>query len=196
VGNALRFRPARPVTLPFLWLTGEFRLASESPYTDGPRHTLKTEGPFALEAGRQTLAHDLVADGFPFLRRPLIAEAEVVFANRAPGVRLDGWIADAMRLSVDGHAGGWSWEPDGVYRFAEPVQAGTHTLKIELIPNTFNACGPHHHYAGDPFVVSPAQIAGARNFADPVDAPERTHVTAWHFRRLQLPRAFSLLDEV
>jgi hypothetical protein len=191
--NVLRFRTARAVVRPFVWLQGAFRVASESRFREGPGNTIQTDGPFALEEGRSGVSHDLVAGGFPFLRNPLLAVAEIVLPEAAAALRLEAVEADAIRFTVDGQGFGWSWHLQAEHRFDAVLSAGKHELRIEMLPNTFNACGPHHYYGGDWFIVSPDQIRGLRNFADPTDAPERTHVAAWHFRRFQLPRAVTLL---
>jgi hypothetical protein len=52
-----------------------------------------------------------------------------------------------------------------------PSGTGTHRLRHELVPDTFNGFGPHHYYGGDWHIVSPDQIKGVRNFAGPADAP-------------------------
>jgi hypothetical protein len=107
-------------------------------------------------------------------------------------LRLDGADASAVRLAVDDRDLGWTWRTDGEIRFALSLAAGTHRLRIELLPNSYNAFGPHHYYNGDWFVVSPDQMKGVRNFADAPGAPELTHLTAWHFRRLTLPSTVTL----
>ena len=60
--------------------------------------------------------------------------------------------------------------------------AGRHMIEVRLISSTFNFFGPHHHVDGDPHVVSPAQYAYKKNFADRTDAPMDTHTTRWHFK--------------
>jgi hypothetical protein len=102
-------------------------------------------------------------------------------------------MAEAIRLKVDDRDCGWEWRINGELCFAEKLSAGTYRIKIEMVPNTFNAFGPHHYYGGDWHVVSPDQIKGRRNFADPADAPAHTHVPTWHFRRFQLPHSISFL---
>jgi len=80
----------------------------------------------------------------------------------------------------------------GEYRFEAPLSPGRHHLGLELIPNGYNFYGPHHYFGGDWFVVSPDQIHGRKNFADPADSPAMTHVPGWHFRRFDLPTGLSL----
>ena len=101
------------------------------------------------------------------------------------------FLAERVGASVDYFNPdlGWTWRTKGEFTFAVKLPAGTHRLRLELVPNTFNGFGPRHYYAGDGHVVSPDQIKGVRNFADAPDAPAQTHVAAWHFRRFTLPSA-------
>jgi hypothetical protein len=190
--NTLRFRPTRRVERPFVWLRGVFRVKSGSVFADGPRETVKTDGPFTIHPADESAGRDLVAEGFPFLRDPLVALATFELLREAASLRLDGVEADAVRLTVDGRDCGWTWRTNGEFRFAAKLSAGAHRIRIELVPNTYNTFGPHHYYGGDWFVISPDQFTGRRNFADPHDAPPMTHVKAWHFRRFQLPEHISV----
>jgi hypothetical protein len=157
----------------------------------GPRGTIQTDGPFQIQPARENIRRDLVADGFPFLRHALTAVADVNFPTAVSMLQLDGVQADAVRLAVDDRDCGWQWRAYGEICFSQMIFAGPHRLKIELVPSAFNAFGPHHYYGGDWHVISPDQIKGRRNFADPADAPANTHVKAWHFRRFVLPETLS-----
>jgi len=190
--NFLRFRTANPqVQRPFVWLRGAFRVASRSPFIAGPNGTVKTAGPLALHPAQERIQSDLVAGGFPFLRESIVVTANLTLPA-ANSLSLVGAEADAARLWIDGRDCGWNWRTDGGFNFAAKFTAGVHTLRLELVPNTFNAFGPHHYFAGDWHIVSPDQIRGVKNFADAPDAPMSTHVAAWHFRRLRLPEAVSI----
>jgi len=191
--NTLRFQTAHPVERPFVWLHGRFRVESKTPFVAGPRETIQTGGPFQLQPARDGLQRDLVADGFPFLCHSLAAIATVDFPEAIGTLRLDGGEADAIRLTMDDRDFGWQWRAQAGVCFAGRISAGLHRLKIELVPNTFNAFGPHHYYGGDWPVISPDQIRGRRNFADPADAPAHTHIQTWHFRRFILPQSLSAL---
>jgi hypothetical protein len=186
--NILRFQTNQPVTRPFVWLEGGFRVASRTPFSAGPGDTVKTNGPFVVRAGSGSLGPDLIGDGFPFLREPLAAVADVDFPCASVTAMLEGAEACAIRLTVDGCDLGWTW----TRRIDAALGAGFHRLRIEIIPNGYNFHGPHHYYNGDWPVVSPDQMRGARNFADAPGAPEATHIAAWHFRRFSLPAVISL----
>lgn len=188
--NRLRFRPVRAFTHAFAWLLGIFRVASDAPFVPGPGETLKTAGPFTLFPTSLDLPANLIAGGFPFLFEPLCAVAEVDIP--APSaLRLDGLTCDAVRLECGNRDFGWAWRSNGQYRFAADFVPGRHRLRVTLIPNTYNSYGPHHYYLGDWPVISPDQFSGVRNFANPPEAPAQTHVTAWHFRRFELPASIT-----
>jgi len=185
--NVLRFRTQANVVVPYAWVEGRFRAIAATPFEQGPNGTVKTAGPFRLEPVAEPAGRDLIAAGYPFLYEPIHVAGMADLPHATSSIRLDGLIADAVRISIDGHDFGWTWPREGEWRLVAPLKAGMHRLLLELIPNTFNYRGPHHYYGGDWHLVSPDQITGTRNFADPADAPEFTHVDAWHFRRFELP---------
>jgi hypothetical protein len=190
--NTLRFRLVKSsVQRPFVWLRGRFRVMSRTPFVAGPNRTIKTDGGFVLHPACETIQPDLVADGFPFLREPVMFTGTITLPNTVAACKLDGVEADAIRLRAGELDFGWTWRTNGEVRFDVKLAAGTHRLRLELVPNTFNAFGPHHYYLGDWHVVSPDQIKGVRNFADPLNAPACTHVKAWHFRRFNLPETIT-----
>jgi hypothetical protein len=190
--NTLRFRCMENVNSPFVWLHGEFRVASRAPFIIGQNGTIATLGPFVLTPADGAVDGDLVQAGFPFLRSPLMVET--VFKTNCPAnsFQLCGVKADAARVTLNGLDLGWIWGPH--WEIAATLKPGTHTLKLELIPSTYNYFGPHHYFAGDRHVISPDQFTGKRNFADPADAPANTRVKAWHFRPFQLPQTISILS--
>ncbi len=188
--HTLRFRTVREFPAkPYLWLKGAFTLRSLAPYAPGPSHTLRTDGPFVAGVAPVSGDAELVAAGFPFLHRPLVAAGTFTLAAPAAALRLVGVLGDAARVSIDGGPASWAWGPDWALTLAAPPAAGPHRLRLELVPSTFNYFGPHHYFHGDWHVVSPGQIVGEKNFADLPDAPDHTHVAAWHFKPLRLPAA-------
>ena len=192
VTNHLRFRPVRLEERPFVWLQGRFRVCAMSPYSAGPNESVKTDGPFRIEPIRNTIGSDLITDGFPFLSNILKVECEVIFPYEVSSLELVGGMADALQLNLDGTKYNWIWPIGGEHRFETPLSPGSHHLCLELVPNGYNFYGPHHYFGGDSSVVSPDQIHGRKNFADPADAPAMTHVAAWHFRRFDLPTGIAL----
>ena len=172
---------------PYVWLKGPFTLQSRTPYTPGPNATIRTDGPFVASAKPADAAADLVAGGFPFLYQALVVETKIDLAEASSSLAFPDTIADALRVSIDGADAGWIWGPDWELSLDKPLAVGTHTLRLEVVPSSFNHYGPHHYYNGDWPVVSPGQILGDKNFADAPDAPDHTHVPQWHFKPLQLP---------
>ena len=188
--HTLRFRTVRDFPAkPYLWLKGPFTLHSHTPYGPGPNHTVRTDGPFTAGIEAVSATGELAAGGFPFLNQPLVAESRFVLAAPATALGFAGVLGDAARVTIDGRPAGWAWGPDWSLVLPSPLAAGPHRLRFELVPSTFNIFGPHHYYNGDWHVVSPGQIVGEKNFADLPDAPNHTHVPAWHFKPLKLPAA-------
>lgn len=129
------------------------------------------------------LSGDLLESGYPFSFLPVVLTKR--FAVEDAGtyrVALDGVRASAARITVDGAAAGDAW--GSVFRSAPlELAAGEHVLEVRLYNSGYNVFGPHHHYLGDVGLVTPAQYAGERNFADPEHAPDHTRVESWHFLR-------------
>lgn len=191
--HTLRFRthaefPAKP----FVWLKGPFLLKSRTPYATGPNRTQRTDGPFFATVEPLAPAAELTAAGFPFLHQPLAAETTLTLAAATSALRFTGTQGDALRVTLDGQPAGWAWGPDWTLALPRPLAAGPHRLRVELVPSTYNHFGPHHYYNGDWHVVSPGQVLGDKNFADLPDAPNFTHIPAWHFKPLQLPAQVGL----
>ncbi len=186
--HTLTFRTAREVPgVPFVWLKGAFAVRSQAPFTAGPNGTIRTAGPFAAEATAPAAAGELVAAGLPFLQRPLVATATITLPAPARVLRFADILGDALHVTINDESAGWIWGPDWTLTLARELAAGSHRLRVALAPSTYNHFGPHHYYNGDWHVVSPGQVVGDRNFADAPDAPERTHVAAWHFKPFHLP---------
>jgi len=191
--HTLTFRTAREVPgVPFVWLKGAFAVQSKAPYTPGPTGTICTDGPFTAEADAPDTSGELVAAGLPFLQRPLVATTTVTLPAPTRVLRLAEILGDALHVAIDDESAGWVWGPDWTLTLARELSAGPHRLRVALAPSTFNHFGPHHYYNGDWHVVSPGQVVGDKNFADAPDAPERTHVAAWHFKPFRLPARLHL----
>ncbi|MGH7953273.1 MAG: hypothetical protein ACREFE_15335 [Limisphaerales bacterium] len=189
--NRLHFQCAENISLPFAWLHGEFRVISRAKFSAGQNGTIATAGPFVLAPLNGTVDGDLVQAGFPFLHSPLTAETIFKTTRVVNSIQLCKVKADAARITLNGSLG-WTWGPR--WEIDAPLNLGTHALKLELIPSTYNYFGPHHYFAGDHHVISPDQFTGKKNFADSADAPENTLVKNWHFRSLQLPQSISILS--
>lgn len=190
--NRLRFRCSRDIIAPFVWLHGQFQVTTQTPFQPGPNGTISTIGPFDLTMGNTTTDDELVQAGFPFLHSPLVAETTFKVQRAGNSIQLCEVLADAARVTLNGEDLGWTWGSG--WQIACRIEPGIHTLKLELVPNTFNYFGPHHYYAGDHHIISPGQFTGRKNFADSSHAPANTRIQAWHFRPFQLPRSISTLS--
>ncbi|WP_350348868.1 hypothetical protein ABIQ69_02725 [Agromyces sp. G08B096] len=181
----LRFRAdgVPPGTVPRAWAVGGFRVAASVRETRGA--LLALDGGFRLARPRREVSGELAADGLPFAFEPVEVVTEVDVPVGASALRFAGGLADAAWISVGGEPGVWRWGEGG---WEVPVgRTGLVEVGMRLVPSSFNRYGPHHHYLGDPVVVSPAQMRGIRNYADLDDAPEATHVPYWWVRRAVLP---------
>ena len=183
-----------PQRRPFAWITGEFACKSATPFADGPNATVRTEGPFHLVKSSAIDTIDLTAAGFAFARQPIEASATLEFPPAVSSIRLTGTTADAAHVTIDEIDCGYTWGPDWLVILPKSAPAGTHEIKLKLIPSAYNTFGPHHHVDGDRHVVSPMQFLGIKNFADRADAPTNTLVSRWHFKPLLLPTAVELVD--
>ncbi len=182
--HTLRFRTVRDFPAkPYVWLKGPFTPEEPSALCGRPQpHQVLTAGPFTAGVEAVSAAGELVAAGFPFLNQPLAAESSFTLAAPAGSLRFASVLGDAARVTIDGQPAGWAWGPDWQLALPQPLATGSHRLRLELVPSTFNIFGPHHYYNGDWHVVSPGQIIGEKNFADLPDAPNNTHVPGWHFQ--------------
>lgn len=198
----VRFRPRAPLpagTVPRVWVAGVFRVRGALRARDAALSSF--DGPFRLGAATGELDRELVEAGFPFLFEPLELVADVAVPAGVDTMTLSGGVADAAGISVGDGPTLWRWSDSGsefsavegasgASGWSVPVVAdGTARVLLRLTPSSFNRYGPHHHYVGDPVVVSPAQMQGERNYADLDDAPARTHVSTWWVRRMVLPDA-------
>jgi hypothetical protein len=200
------------VTSPFVWLRGQFSVRSETPFVPGPGGVLQTDGPFYLTpcttcfqlvtppiarsggplhatsppSGR---CRELVSSGYPFSRSPMTVETRIDAATLSAKtrLRLDGVAADAARILVNRPEIGVEFGPQWELPIPVLSPSASQTLRLDLIPSTFNFFGPHHHVDGDRHVVSPDQFSGKKNFADRPDAPDPTRVKAWHFKPVRPP---------
>lgn len=172
--------------VPFVWVSGRFRVRSKSAWNRGLDGQLHTAGPFVINGRSAGPIIELVQDGFPFLGSALILDGTVMISEPLVDARLTGLAALTARLSVGGTEQPWVWdgaESDSTVRLA----SGLHDVTMEVLPNGFNFYGPHHYFLGDHHVVSPKQVEGRKNFADPAGAPEVTHTAEIWFRDSVLP---------
>ncbi len=171
--NTLEFRTSAPIFRPFVYVRGAFSVRN-------------TEGTFVLGAVDFSPSGDLAAAGWPFLDAPLRARAAFHLPPGTRHVTLLGIGGSAARLACGGVCTAWCWGPEWDVELPEGFPLSGE-LEIELAPSGFNHFGPHHYIYGDAKVISPGQMVGERNFAEPADAPEKIHDGAWRFIPFMLP---------
>ncbi|MHB1173369.1 MAG: hypothetical protein ACYCZY_12980, partial [Lacisediminihabitans sp.] len=74
---------------PFVWLKGNFRVKSATPYTALLGESA-TAGPFQLINHHDSLKYDLVEDGFPFVFETLTVETEISCSERIREIGFEG----------------------------------------------------------------------------------------------------------
>lgn len=167
---------------PLVFLQGDFLVKNKEQFLAHGKRQVKCKGSFYLVsfAPESIDCKKLVETGFPFMRDPVTVESRFLIGSDGKcRVGAQGTIyAEAAKIMVDGCEKGYVWGPDWTVYDLEP---GLHTITLELIPSTYNTYGPHHYYQGDFHIISPAQYAGEKNFADAPDAPPDTRSEEWHF---------------
>lgn len=168
---------------PFVFLKGDFRLKTDGMWMEKDGHQKQYKGGFVLantDTPKDT--SDFIQAGLPFMAQPIIVTKQVQIkedVNQAM-IKINDVYADAAMVSIDETELGWAFGPDWSVECPE-LGKGEHTVRLKLIPNTFNTYGPHHHLDGDRHLTSPMQYEGIKNFADHDCSPEYTLVEAWHF---------------
>lgn len=169
--------------MPVAFVRGEFSVYSESDYHRVDDHQVATRGPFYLAPLQAPKADDVVTTGYPFAGDPIdVLKQIVVERDIGQGyLQLTDIQAAAARVYIDRIDTGWCWGPQWNIACPEGLRAGSHVIRVQLYPSTYNMYGPHLHIDGDRYLTSPEQYAGIKNFADRVDAPSQTLGERWHF---------------
>ncbi len=173
--NVLEFTTARPLFRPFVYLRGAFGVY---PAAGGFE-----PGPVTRRPGA-----DLVAAGWPFLDVPLRFRARLTLPPETNRVRLSGVAAAAARIGCGEWRSAWCWGPAWTVTLPSEFVGREEAFELELAPSGFNHFGPHHYVRGDAPLISPDQMVGRRNFADPEEPSTRTWDRAWRFVPFRLPR--------
>lgn len=181
--NEIVFKCAVPENLiPFVSVRGDFGVYSFSEFDKSANGTIKTKGDFFVDSHGETNPNDLIKSGLPFYRETVIVCASIFLERESNQVEFTGTDADCLKIKIDEIDRGWIWGDVLTLGLDENLSQGNHRIELELVPNTFNFFGPHHHIDGDIKVVSPAQFDYVKNFADRRDAPENTRAKFWNFR--------------
>ena len=101
-------------------------------------------------------------------------------------IHLTDIAADAAKVFLDNEFLGYTWGTRWIIPVEHLSANQDHTLRLELVPNTFNLYGPHRHMDGNRLMTTPAQFLGVRNFADKPGAPEHTLTDEYKFVKFSL----------
>lgn len=159
---------------PFCWLQGQFLvLAAMDDRKNGITRTAEVH--LSLWNSQNINSESLGKNGLPFRFAPVRLEKSIeVPADRVNQlIHFDSLSCDGIEVELSGKKH-FLWKG----KDAPEIQAGKSgriNLKAKVYPSTFNANGPHHYLFGDYKVISPAQIEGDKNFADPLNAPQKTN---------------------
>ncbi|MBF8185501.1 hypothetical protein ITP53_07050 [Nonomuraea sp. K274] len=167
-------------------------------YWDAPDATeVLTDGPFTItgvpsapaQTGPTWKEVDLVAAGYAFTREPIALHAEIQVTGHTKILALSPVHADAVHVRIASVDYGWHWPAARGQGLAVPAELtpGSYTLRLDLVPSSYNVYGPHHYVLGDAPAISPAQVIGQRNFIDEALPHLGTHEAAWHLKRFSAP---------
>ncbi len=176
---------------PFAFFNGRFLVKSRVGYTQFGKRAytqLKTKYDFYLTPYSSFQGGNLLEAGFPFVSKPITATKQFKVHTDLDHaqIHLTDIAADAAKVFLDNEFIGYTWGT----RWSIPVEHLSanqeHTLRLELVPNTFNLYGPHRHIDGNRLMTTPAQFLGVRNFADKPGAPEYTLTDEYKFVKFSL----------
>lgn len=182
---------------PVAFIKGLFLVKSLTPYTEKDQNQLRSKGPFQMVPLGPIDCNNMIETGLPFCSKPIRVSKIIEIENTIEhcSIQLQDIKADAAGVFVNGQELGWCWGPDWTIEHKGILNPGRHEITVELIPNTFNVFGPHHHIDGDRHLTSPAQYEGVKNFADSVDAPECTKIDEWSFVKFYIKGNLVILQE-
>ena len=149
-----------------IYLTGDFGVFSESPWTEEARGGLYTKGPFVLR-GKPAVVQtgDLTRQGFAFFAGNLrltqtVTLPEETGANLPQVLGLGTPAAPMLDVSINDDAPTpllWApWTIDLTGR----LKPGDNRLTVTVWGSNRNLFGPHHHRKGELFQVGPESFTG------------------------------------
>lgn len=166
---------------PFAFLEGNFLIKNRYPYKKkGERQLLAEDGFYLepLETPADLDAGNLIEAGLPFYSGSVYVKARH-FVDENGVLEFRNIQAECALVQVNGKEIGYIWGPG--WKIETGLENGIYEVVLKLIPSTFNTYGPHHYIDGDRHLISPAQYAGEKNFADRKEAPEYTKIDGWNF---------------
>ncbi len=155
-----------------LYLVGDFTVWSQSPYTEGARRALFTDGGFVLKNREKNYVFgggEIVKQGYPFFSGKIRLSQEIKI-KKSYGKRIKISIpkpyAALAKVYVNDKLAGtmlWSDYEVDISSLVEPGKVAKVTLEL-IIPNR-NLMGPHHNPGGEPYGISPGSFSPHGNYS-------------------------------
>lgn len=179
-----------------VYIIGDFGVRSLSPFWTGDRHTVFTEGPFAIcerptevQEDNSTGRTDITSQGYWFYAgnvtlTQLIDLPEYWFNKKDKKqiwLEIDPPDATLIHLIINKkNVAAKAWRP---YKFniTEFVQAGQNQVSLRLFGSCRNLLGPHHHWRGKVLYTGPAFNFTKSTDEDEPDVPQNTWVDRYCF---------------
>jgi hypothetical protein len=144
-----------------MYLVGDFSVRCDGNYEEIPHNACFFEGDFVMTAPNKTVTlRNLEAQGYPFFAGELTLQKTFVLGEGETNCKLSFVKAgvNAIRVKVNGRdMGKLLWAPYEV-DVSDVLTAGENTVELTLVNNLRNLLGPHHHAAGELFVVAPSHF--------------------------------------
>jgi hypothetical protein len=166
-GNKLTF----DTEIENIYIIGSFGVEARSPYSNGERNAVYTDGPFVLtEPPALVQTGDLVCQGFPFFAGKIHLQQKV-------DIDWKEWIAAKWRFSappdtivsrlfVNGQeVRTFLWEPYEADITAF-LREGENQIELEMANSCRNLLGPHHHIHGELYKVGPDSFKDKSSWTD------------------------------
>ncbi|OCT16762.1 hypothetical protein A8709_08865 [Paenibacillus pectinilyticus] len=154
-----------------IYIVGSFGVESQSPFTNGERQAVYTDGPFVLtEMPNDVTTGDLVRQGFPFfagtlrVQQLLYVEANEIAEAKWHYALPPDTIVNKLRINGD-EVRSFLWEPYEA-DISPWLRIGENLIEIELTNSCRNLLGPHHHIQGEIYKVGPSSFTDTPGWTD------------------------------
>ena len=182
-----------------IYILGDFGVRSLSPFREGDRNTLLTEGPFAICDEEPKIRNhnlpggtDITSQGYWFYAGNVRLSQRVELPSEWFGegkrvlLELEPPYAVLVRAFANGKdVGVRAWRP---YRFdlTESLRPGENEIALELFGSCRNLLGPHHHWRGEVVYAGTAFGLKKSPDEDEPEVPEHTWVDRYCFVKFGL----------
>ena len=152
-----------------VYLVGDFGVYSRSPFTEGTRKTLITDGGFYISDRCSSLAHgEIVTQGYTFFRGKMTLSQMVAIGADCDNIvfKMKKPFAAMAKLYInDTFVKTFLWadyEAD-ISSYLRPNCENK--VSIELFIGNRNLLGPHHHPEGECYAVNPGSFGPNGNYS-------------------------------